>query len=100
MIRLLVLVIALAGCDSVTHTEKTSEPFERVEKRSSTHADYCFTCAPGFDGKSKCQFKFSAFCPCSYSAKVLVQPVIRTYESGKREAGEETIEIQRLTTCQ
>ena len=41
---------------------KTRALGEHTGTESCTTTGYCFTCAPGFDGKMSCKMKFSAFC--------------------------------------
>lgn len=42
---------------------------------------YCMTCMPGFDGKSTCALKFSAFCPGQRPATALAVEQTLRYPS-------------------
>lgn len=93
-------LIAVVACDTVLRVENAGEAYEETRARSGTHTSYCFTCMPGFDGKMDCKMKLSYACPCSYKARVLVQPIKITYEKAGIRDGEKVTELRKETPCQ
>lgn len=102
-IRLLIVITALAlsltACDKRISREIVGESREEVQNVSCTHTDFCFTCLPGFDMKTKCAFKMSNFCPGHQNARVRITPILDTYESGKIIKWNEVTTIDLLSVC-
>jgi len=85
-----VAFLMLSGCDEVVRTEPAGYAHEANTTLSCTAPGFCFTCLPGFDGKSDCTIKYSLLCPGTQSARVSIQPVIRHHKSGKVTSDEVT----------
>src|SRR5262245_29673405 len=64
MRSLVLVLVLLAGCDKVVQSELIESHPDKA-RMHCTHPGYCFTCTPGFDGKSHCGLKFSGICPGS-----------------------------------
>lgn len=99
--RVLLTVIAstlamscLAGCGpKVTKVEATGPAVVKEDRQSCSHAGYCFTCMPGFDGKMNCGFKFSAMCSGTQDVTYSETPVRRYYEDGSTRNSVDTTTI-------
>lgn len=83
-IFVLVLALALAGCDDVV-SSRAVEGSERVYASAvpCTKSGYCFTCMPGYDAKMKCTTKLSPSCPGQRPGTIREWRVEQTFESGK-----------------
>ena len=93
-------LLLLTGCiDRVGSEEPAGPAYEEVRTLSGSKPGYCFTCLPGFDMKMNCSLKFSPYCPCTYKAKVTVQPVHVRLESGKLLNDERVTERKRICDC-
>lgn len=93
------IAIGLLGCDGVVREEPLPPRIETREV-SCSHAGYCYTCAPGLDGKFECGFKVSMACDGNQQARVTVNSKKLFYESGAQRISESIVIQERLSSCQ
>lgn len=90
----------LIGCDPVVNTRTIGESHNEERAESCTHFSYCFTCMPGFNGKTDCSFKASALCPGTRRVELKLTPVELTCKSGNVEKSFDSQVVREISSCQ
>lgn len=96
-----VVALILVACKGEFVVESTGEPYLITESESCNKAGYCSTCSPGFDGKMKCEHKFSSFCSGTKRVSIEVTPTFGYYEKDPEVLTKKLVrkKVKELSPC-